>query len=80
MRVNFLSGVCDDMPGTVPVCKFEFYITMPRGIETQEEAVRCILAQLETMLGLARQDLPKGEIWVNGKQLPREAEKGGGKT
>ena len=49
---------------------------MPRAIETQEEGVRCILAQIETMLGTARENLPRAEIFVDGKQLPKEAEHG----
>ena len=80
MKINFQQRRHNDIDDMVPVCKFEFFVTMPRAIETQEEGVRCILAQIETMLGTARENLPRAEIFVDGKQLPKEAEKGGKKV
>lgn len=76
MRIYFQKRAYSDTDAETPTCRFVFYVTMPEAIETQEEAVRCILAQLETLQGHAQADLPRAEIWVNGKQLPREADHG----
>lgn len=80
MRVSFNNSTHGGMQETIPVCKFEFYVTMPEAIETQEEAARWILCQLGEMLDDFKRSLPGAEIWVNEKLLPREAEKGGGKA
>ena len=73
MKINFQQRRHSDIDDMVPVCKFESFITMPRAIETQEEGVRCILAQLQSLLDSARESIPQAEIWLDGKPLPREA-------
>ena len=73
MKINFQQRRHSDIDDMVPVCKFEFFVTMPRVIETQEEGARCILAQLQSLLDSARASIPQAEIWVDGKPLPREA-------
>ena len=80
MRINFQKGAYSDRDAATPTCRFVFYVTMPEAIETQEEAARWILCQLGKLVTDFKHSLPGAEIWVDGKQLPREAEKGGGKA
>ena len=80
MRINFERTRNSVEMDTMPVCRFQFCVTMPESIDTQEEAARWILYELGNFLDSFKRSLPRAEIWVNGKQLSRESEKGGGKA
>lgn len=80
MRIRFERTRGSVEMDTLPVCRFQFFVTMPEAIETQEEAARWIRYQLGELMGDFLHSLPDAEICVDGKQLPRAAEKGGGKA